>query len=526
MQPVARRVLTVACAVVTISCATLDPGEVKQQSGYYYGFGSGATTSEAAVQAKRDLISNALTETARSRGIRKGRIVVDAEAAEAFKLPKLKPIGKGQAGGQETVAFRIKSAEWEKYERAREAAIRTELQTRFAALQAGTGRRLADRLMEAGRMLDRLAREGLTDLLTEEEQDSPLMSVAVEAFCRETSAGLAITIRPERGFIDGATRFEVEIRGGDGAPAGSLPLRVEWASGDAAPDSRTATTEPDGRLTLAYPAGEPFRNTGVRLGVATDFARAAPFSAALKDLDAASRVEASFRHFDDIARFFCNEVLVPGGPFTAGAVEQDRWATRKEAPRPASTPDFTIDRYPVTNAQYRMYLEDTNAELFPEYWDNPRFNQPDQPVIGVSYDDAVRFASWLSAQLGVVKRLPSEDEWEKAARGGRKVIYPWGDESPTEGVRANYNGNGRFGSTSPVGSFEAGRNAYGLFDMAGNVWQWTSTPRAAGTGSLIVKGGSWLDGPTDLRISNRREVDPAQGYVDVGFRLVREVIHE
>jgi formylglycine-generating enzyme required for sulfatase activity len=171
-----------------------------------------------------------------------------------------------------------------------------------------------------------------------------------------------------------------------------------------------------------------------------------------------------------------------------------------------------------------MYLEDTKAERLPEYWDNSEYNQPEQPVIGVSYEDAVRFASWLSAQLGVAKRLPTEDEWEKAARGGREVIYPWGDQSP-DGGRANYSGNGRFRSTSPVGSFEAGKNAYGLYDMAGNVWQWTSTGRA-GTGRLIVKGGSWMDGPADLRVSNRREVDPSKGYVDVGFRLVREVAHE
>jgi formylglycine-generating enzyme required for sulfatase activity len=173
---------------------------------------------------------------------------------------------------------------------------------------------------------------------------------------------------------------------------------------------------------------------------------------------------------------------------------------------------------------YQVYLEDTNAETVPDYLDNPRFDQPDQPIVGVSYDDAVRFASWLSAKLGVVKRLPTEDEWEKAARGGKDIIYPWGDESPTDGVRANFNGNGRFSSPSPVGSFAAGRNAYGLSDMAGNVWQWTSTSRAAG--STIVKGGSWMDGPTDLRISNRREVDPGQGYADVGFRLVREVRHD
>jgi formylglycine-generating enzyme required for sulfatase activity len=145
-------------------------------------------------------------------------------------------------------------------------------------------------------------------------------------------------------------------------------------------------------------------------------------------------------------------------------------------------------------------------------------------VVGVSHAQAARFASWLSRQLGVVKRLPTEDEWERAARGGQDVIYPWGDEIPSNGGRANYSGNGRFDSTSPVGSYEDGKNAYGIFDLAGNVWEWTSTQQESGT--LIVKGGSWMDGPTDLRISNRRELDPSMGFADVGFRLIREVTHE
>jgi len=417
----------------------------------------------------------------------------------------------------------IKAAEWDKYERLRETAIRSELEPKLAALQAGAGLPLADRLREAGALLERLSREGLTDLLTEQEGEGPLMAAAVEAFCRESAEGLSITVSPAGGFIGEETRFEAAVLDAHGAPAASLPLRVEWTAGDAEPSRLAAVTGPEGRLPLAYPAEEHFRNTGVRLGVWTDFARFAPSSAALKDLDAASGTAASFRHFEDVGQFFGGAAFVPGGPFTAGALPRDKRATRKEAPRPTNTLDIYVDLVPVTNALYEMYLQDTGDVELPEYWDNPQYNQPDQPVIGISYDHAVRFASWLSAQLGVVKRLPTEEEWEKAARGGLDVIYPWGDESPTDGVRANYNGNGRFRAPSPVGSFEAGRNAYGLYDMAGNVWEWTST---AGAGRQIVKGGSWMDGPADLRISNRREVDPSQGYVDVGFRLVMEVINE
>jgi hypothetical protein len=369
-----------------------------------------------------------------------------------------------------------------------------------------------------------LAREGVSDLLTEHERGNRLMSTAIEMYCRQLCNGLSINTSPAGGFVGPETRFEVSVRRiGDGMETGSLPLQVEWVPGGGEPLSRQATSAADGRLSLSYPAGEPFRNTGVRLRVSTDFSSWAE-SEALADIDAATTMKAVFRHFDDVDAFFSREVMVPGGPFNAGAVPQDGRATRKEAPREANTSAFYIDLHPVTNALYRMYLEDTKTEAFPDYWDNPRFNHPDQPLVGVSYEEVVRFASWLSDQLGVDKRLPTEDEWEKAARGGQEVIYPWGDESPSDGARGNYNGNGRFDATSPVGSYEDGKNAIGIFDMAGNVWEWTSTRQE--NGSLIVKGGSWMDGPADLRISNRREIDPSRGYADVGFRLIREVPNE
>ncbi len=524
-----RRLLFVACgaslclAVSALSsCASIPVSEVKQEKGYYYGFGSGKTSAEASDTARRDLISKALSESARRDGSKKGRIEISAESAKVFKLPNLDTVTEEKTPDSITIVYRVKSAEFDTFEQARETALRTEMAEKLAVLKDGFGMSFTERMKGAGALLDRLYREGLAEVLTEGAAGG-LMSAAVESFCRDISAGLVIQASPDSGFVGSGATFAVQAMDRDGRPAEALPLNVVWTAAETEPLSVALTTGRDGSAVLRFPSEERFKDKSVRARITTAFAAAAPRSAGLKAIDAAGGAEIRCRHFEDAAGYFDAEVLIPGGTFTAGAVVRDKRATKKETPRQAETQDVYMAVRPVTNAMYAIFLEDTRAETFPDYWDNAEYNGPDQPVIGITLEDANAYAAWLSRQLGATLRLPTEDEWEKAARGGQDVIYPWGDQSPADGARANYNGNGRFTGTSPVGSFEEGKNAYGLYDMAGNVWQWTSTARSAG--KAIVKGGSWMDGPTELRVSARREADPAKGYVDVGFRLVREVAH-
>ncbi len=530
MAAVTARAFAIGIAALAFSaCASLDPGSFLPEPGWYYGVGTGASAPEAGDAARSDLVSRGLTAMRDRTGIKGDPIQVSPEAARAFVLPKLRPYAQKKAADSVSIAYRIRVADWDKAADKRQAAVRSEIVPRIMALETDSSRSLADRMLQAGQLLQRLHQEGLADLLTEAGPGTPLLSTLIDAMCREQAGGLAISVDPPGGFVENGTAFRVHAAAADGKSPGALPLRIAWSTHDSEPAVVLVTTDQQGNARLELPPGEPFRNRAVRLAVSTGFSGTSPFSRAFPGIDAGSAAEYLYRHFDDVQAFFSRAVMVPAGPFIAGAPARDRRATRKEAARPASTGEFLIDIHPVTNAMYRIFLDDTGAENFPEYWENPDYNQDDQPVIGVSWEDANRFAAWLSQRLGVTKRLPTEDEWEKAARGGLDVLYPWGDQGPAEGTRANFSGNGRFRSPSPVGSFEAGRNAWGLLDMAGNVWQWTSTASGRTTGgapALLAKGGSWMDGPTDLRISNRLELDPSRGYADVGFRLVTEVSHD
>jgi formylglycine-generating enzyme required for sulfatase activity len=194
-------------------------------------------------------------------------------------------------------------------------------------------------------------------------------------------------------------------------------------------------------------------------------------------------------------------VEVPAGEYVIGR-DMD------EARQPFVDVDaFELSRTPVTNAQYERFVAETDA-FDPPHWPAPA----DHPVTFVDWREASAFCAWAGA------RLPTEAEWEKAARGTDGRTYPWGDEDD-EG-RATVGAGMKHGSTSAVGSHPDGVSPYGLQDMAGNVWEWTSTEYLPG--ERVLRGGSFASpGLAWARCTMRSHSRPVRRQAHIGFRIAR-----
>ncbi|MEM6455109.1 MAG: SUMF1/EgtB/PvdO family nonheme iron enzyme, partial [Acidobacteriota bacterium] len=215
-------------------------------------------------------------------------------------------------------------------------------------------------------------------------------------------------------------------------------------------------------------------------------------------------------------------VYVPGGSYTLGAeVHYDEKPIHTVTLSP-----YWIGKYPVTNAQYGTFLEATKHDQ-PEYWGNKQFNGSDQPVVGVTWHDAQAYCAWA----GLV--LPSEAQWEAAARGTDQRAYPWGDAEPTETL-ANFGQN--VGRTTPVGSYPDGAGPFGALDQAGNVWEWCvdvwsveayknrdgkeDPVNEEGDETVrALRGGSWVHDPGWLRGAYRNGDWVTDRYWSLGFRV-------
>lgn len=223
-------------------------------------------------------------------------------------------------------------------------------------------------------------------------------------------------------------------------------------------------------------------------------------------------------------------VLIPGGTFLMGSNANENLSSFPA--HPVSLPSFYMDRKEVRNREYYEFCMEKGHKL-PEFWgmdiykSGPDF--PDYPVLGISHFDATLYASWAG------KRLPTEAEWEYAARGGLEFIaYPYGEKADHDLARFN-NPEAEKGPLK-TGSFKA--NGYGLYDMSGNVWEWVSDwfdvgyysespeyhPKGPSTGSFrVFRGGGWHSGGGCTSVFHRNALP--QHWVDIagGFRCVKDV---
>jgi formylglycine-generating enzyme required for sulfatase activity len=213
-------------------------------------------------------------------------------------------------------------------------------------------------------------------------------------------------------------------------------------------------------------------------------------------------------------------VYVPGGTFIFGSMDKPEESPRQEA----EIDGFNIDVLPVSSADYAAYVAATGVDA-PRNWQDGSIpaGKEQHPVVWVSWEDASAYCAWAA------KRLPTEMEWEKAARGEEGQNYPWGDSFDSTKVNSVESG---LGDTSPVGSYPAGASPYGVMDMAGNVWEWTADWFDAYRGSLfymerfgethkVYRGGSWFDGADSVTTTIRGAGEPVFKFSTLGFRCAK-----
>lgn len=222
---------------------------------------------------------------------------------------------------------------------------------------------------------------------------------------------------------------------------------------------------------------------------------------------------------------------IPAGPFVMGSTIDDRRHQADELPQHhLYLPRYDVSRHPVTNAQYAAFLFAT-GHTPPPQWQSNLFppGRDDHPVAYVSWYDANAFCQWAAELTGETIRLPTEAEWEKAARGQEGRIFPWGDRWNADVC----NGDSAEGPVR-VGEHAAGSSPYGVCNMAGNIHEWTSSiyrpyPYDAADGRevaasdepRVMRGGAWYGAARSLRCAARGRLRPHYRYYYVGFRVVR-----
>jgi formylglycine-generating enzyme required for sulfatase activity len=280
------------------------------------------------------------------------------------------------------------------------------------------------------------------------------------------SLGAPVTFEPRRAWVAALCQLDA-------------PLPAQLSAAELAATGLGDLTEPEPVLI------EMARSRLVELIQSPALAQAAP-ALRMRAGDALS-VLGDPRDFDEL-------VTVPAGPFLMGSTDADNTAQDREKPQHTLTlPEFKIARYPVTNAQYQRFVQATGRG-----WESDERERPERqncPAVNVTWHDARAYCAWLievwradgRINADEIVRLPTEAEWEKAARGTDGRLWPWSNEWDSARCNAEETGLGR---TCAVGLFPNGASPYGCLDMAGNVWEWTASlwgPWEGGTAKLQFK---------------------------------------
>ncbi|MEK8020801.1 MAG: formylglycine-generating enzyme family protein [Candidatus Parabeggiatoa sp.] len=250
-------------------------------------------------------------------------------------------------------------------------------------------------------------------------------------------------------------------------------------------------------------------------------------------------------------------IIIPAGKFQMGDIQGGH--NNEKPVHEVSVKSFAMGRYPLTVAEFRQFVYATGYKTDPETggggyvwkdnkwqkvknvnWRNPSFpkkapQKENQPVVCISWNDAMAYIDWLTKQTGQKYCLPSEAQWEYAARAGTHTDYWWGKKFAR--FRLNCRGRGRPSrwsgkQTAPVGSFKP--NPFGLYDTAGNVWEWCADAWHESYGAptegsvwegdrslFVLRGGSWNSGKTQVRSAYRSSLPRTDGYGNSGARLAR-----
>lgn len=451
------------------------------------------------------------------------------EAAEVDLAPFLERLGPAESAERQAAVLRLLLGRSDPRLLTAASALRTNPDPSVAAL--------ADRLISEASGAWAATKPGAADLVLLHHPADQTGASALATPLRQ--AGLRVELvgneRPDDELFDQARGVAVLW-----GPAGKAPWEVKGLQRCLRLFSRRSTA----KLALRLPAsGEPpalpseWRTTAwLNLGPRLSPDCVAAIRRGLADSQpSAARVIPGQAFTEPLTgiRF----LWIPGGRFQMGG---NAYPDEQPVHWVRISP-FWIGETPVTNRQYAIFLEQTGARE-PDYWRDRRFSSPDQPVVGVSWEEAVTFCHWLSQALGRQIILPSEVQWEFAARGADGRKYPWGNEPPDE-KRACFGLDIQKGQPALVGSYPAGRGPFGALDQAGNVWEWCRDAwdekayeqlneggaelldpvigeERVGQGVVrILRGGSWLNPSVRLRSAFRNWYQAWVRSGDFGFRV-------